>query len=61
MFRPLFAPLLALLTLAGTAGALAADARSAPGPAAAAPAVRQRAAPPGDPAGSRPEISLLLV
>jgi len=60
MFRPLFAPLLAILTLTGTAGALAAETQSPPADT-AAPAARQSAAPANDSAGSRSEISLLLV
>ncbi|MBV8298979.1 MAG: hypothetical protein JO083_05495 [Candidatus Eremiobacteraeota bacterium] len=65
MFGLRFAPLLALLTLAGTASALAAEApsRSAPAPTAAAvqPAADQRAASAAVPEGSRPELSLLFV
>jgi hypothetical protein len=60
MFRRLFAPLLAILTLAATATALAADTQSAPLAAAAAmPAIRQPVA--ADPEASRPGITLLFV
>jgi hypothetical protein len=62
MFRPLFAPLLAILTLAGTASALAAGAQSpAVDAGAAGPAVHQRADSAAAPDGSRPEIALLFV
>ena len=61
MFRPLVAPLLALLTLAGTAGALAAEAQSAPAAGAAAPAVQASTGPASDPTESQREISLLFV
>ncbi len=62
MFRPLVPPLLALLTLAGTASALAAEAQSPPAGGAAAPAVVQATTgPAADPTESQREISLLLV
>ena len=61
MFRPLVAPLLALLTLAGTASALAAEAQSAPPAGAAAPAVQASTGPASDPTESQREISLLFV
>ena len=62
MFRPLVAPLLALLTLAGTASALAAEAQSPPAAGAAAPAaVQATTGPAADPGESQREISLLFV
>ena len=61
MFRPLVVPLLALLTLAGTASALAAEAQSPPAAGAAAPAIQASTGPAADPGESQREISLLFV